>query len=131
HPFWYGEVVSILHANVSHPELPGRCERMEFLYVRWLGHDPLDEGGLEKKRLHRIGYLTQDDNTAFGFLDPQLVIRATHLIPAFQEQRTRDYLPKSLIRRPEQNDEDWCFYYVNFFVDRDMRMRYMPHAVGH
>lgn len=86
---------------------------MEFLYVRWL---PLDSSYQGAKRLHRVGYMGPDDEAAFGLLDPQLIIRATHLIPAFEEGHTTRYLPKSLVRRPEQNDEDWLYYYVNLCV---------------
>lgn len=113
HPFLYAEVISILHANVGHPDLPGGLERMEFLYVRWLDLDPSHLGGIETKRLHRVKYLDHNDSNAFGFLDPQLVVRAMHLIPAFHHGRTKSYLPRSLIRPPEQNDEDWCSFYVN------------------
>ncbi|KAF8172248.1 hypothetical protein K438DRAFT_1940544 [Mycena galopus ATCC 62051] len=29
------------------------------------------------------------------------------------------------------DDQDWRYYYVNFFVDRDMYMRYLGGGVGH
>ncbi|KAJ7459227.1 hypothetical protein FB451DRAFT_1405872 [Mycena latifolia] len=29
------------------------------------------------------------------------------------------------------DEEDWRYYYVNFFVDRDMYMRYLGGGVGH
>ncbi|KAJ7118418.1 hypothetical protein C8R43DRAFT_1137351 [Mycena crocata] len=34
-------------------------------------------------------------------------------------------------RKGLAEDEDWRFYYVNFFVDRDMYMRYRGGGVGH
>ncbi|KAJ7215822.1 hypothetical protein GGX14DRAFT_359390, partial [Mycena pura] len=113
HPFLYAEVISILHANIGHPDLPGGLERMEFLYVRWLDLDPSHLGGMDTKRLHRVKYLDHNNGDAFGFLDPQLVVCATHLIPAFYQGHTKSYLPRSLIRPLEQNDEDWCSFYVN------------------
>ncbi|KAJ7651840.1 hypothetical protein B0H17DRAFT_958236, partial [Mycena rosella] len=67
----------------------------------------------------------------FGFLDPTEVIRATHLLPGFHYGRTSSLLPRSIARRLEDKDEDWVYYYVNFFVDRDTFMRYFENAIGH
>ncbi|KAF7293674.1 hypothetical protein MIND_01147400 [Mycena indigotica] len=50
---------------------------------------------------------------AFGFLDPQVVVRGCHLIPAFSHGRTTEYLPKSIARPEAASDQDWRFYYVN------------------
>jgi len=75
--------------------------------------------------------LDSAEGGAFGFLDPSEVIRGAHLIPAFHYGRTPNLLPKSIARRPDQNDQDFFYYYVNCFVDRDMFMRYCDNAVGH
>ena len=49
-----------------------------------------------------------------GFLDPSLVIRACHLIPAFVDERTSELLRPgiSLARLPGEMD-DWTAFYVN------------------
>ena len=116
-PYWFGRIVGIFHAAVvyigpgSHSVDP---QHMEFLFVRWFGRDPGHQGGWKAKRPHRIGFVDGDDIAAFGFLDPQEVIRAVHLIPAFHYGRTRDLLPPSHLAHPgRDNDEDWRFFYVN------------------
>ena len=51
---------------------------------------------------------------AFGFLDPQEVIRGVHLIPTFYHGQTTTLLPPSITARvPSEKDEDWYYYYVN------------------
>ncbi|KAJ7166117.1 hypothetical protein C8R46DRAFT_1351546 [Mycena filopes] len=134
HPYWYARVFGIFHANVRHVGEKSKSTkptRMEFLWVRWFGRDLTHKAGWKARRLHRLGFLDHAGGGAFGFIDPSEVIRAAHLIPAFHHGRTSSLLPKSIARRPDQNDEDWTYYYVNWFVDRDMFMRYRDDAVGH
>jgi len=54
------------------------------------------------------------DSPVFRFLDPSLVIRRCHLIPAFIDGRTDQLLPRgmSVARLPGEID-DWAGYYVN------------------
>ncbi|KAJ7018065.1 hypothetical protein C8F04DRAFT_977982, partial [Mycena alexandri] len=90
HPYWYGRIISIFHADVRHvgPRSKNRTKihRMEFVWVRWFGRDlsPLGLGGWIFKRLHRVGFV--DAEHAFGFLDPAEIIRACHLVPAFHHR---------------------------------------------
>ncbi|KAI0076620.1 hypothetical protein K474DRAFT_1578014, partial [Panus rudis PR-1116 ss-1] len=67
----------------------------------------------------------------FGFVDPADVTGAAHLIPDFTRGRTAELLPPSIIRREDDNDEDWDGYYVNPFADSDMFMRFLGGGVGH
>ncbi|KAI8994034.1 hypothetical protein BD414DRAFT_411805, partial [Trametes punicea] len=83
-------------------------------------------------RLNQIGFVPEEDNGTFDFLDPTDVIRACHLIPAFAEHRTTSLLRPSPLSRPvSEQHQDWERYYVNRFVDRDMFMHYLSGAVGH
>ncbi|KIJ55818.1 hypothetical protein M422DRAFT_92631, partial [Sphaerobolus stellatus SS14] len=142
YPFWYAQVLGVYHVNVSvqqDGELT-KPTRMEFLWVRWFGRDPNWRSGWRYKRLDRIGFVPHQDSLAFGFLDPQVVIRAAHLIPAFAHGRTQDLCPPSMAR---DDDGDWEYYYVNryvldfgfffihSFVDRDMLIRHLGGGVGH
>ncbi|KAJ7858960.1 hypothetical protein B0H14DRAFT_3447001 [Mycena olivaceomarginata] len=68
--------------------------------------------------------------TAYGFLDPDEVIRGSHLIPAFAHGPTDPVTYTTLARKGDEFD-DWRYHYVNFFVDRDMFMRYLGGGVGH
>ncbi|KAG6853156.1 hypothetical protein C0991_006486 [Blastosporella zonata] len=76
-----------------------------------------------------IQFLNDDDPGAYGFLNPDKVIRGAHIIPAFYYGPTEEF-PPSLACAEDKND-DWVYYYVNMFVDRDMYMRYTGGGVGH
>jgi hypothetical protein len=69
--------------------------------------------GWKVKRLERVGFIPIDDPGAFGFLDPQQVIRGIHLIPAFNYGHMDTLLPPSIARPTHNNNEDWTFFYVN------------------
>ena len=63
-------------------------------------------------KLDRIGYVCEDDPSgAFGFLDPALVVRACHLIPAFAYGRTTSLLGPSVAR--DSLTGDWESYYIS------------------
>ncbi|TCD70859.1 hypothetical protein EIP91_001167 [Steccherinum ochraceum] len=125
HPYAYARILGVFHAAVSHRvdgQLP-TTRIVEFLLVRWFRLDTTWKGGFEARRLYRIEFLPESDPNAFGFLDPDDVIRGSHLIPAFayglQEDASLYY------------SDVYKYYYVNFFVDRDMYMRYRGLGVGH
>jgi hypothetical protein len=81
---------------------------MKFLFVHWFGSEPRYRGGWSHNRLDRIGFLKGPE--AFGFIDPDVAIRAVHLIPAFALGRTDIYLSRSRYRDAEG---DYTGYYVN------------------
>jgi hypothetical protein len=85
---------------------------MDFLWVCWYGCDMSAPGGFKTRRLHRIGFLPSDDINAFGFLDPEEVLRGVHLIPGFAHGRTAHLLGPSIARLQDENDEDWLYYYI-------------------
>ena len=122
HPYWYARVIGVFHAIVSHPQL-SEPTHMDFIWVRWYGLDPDSryKHGWKPRRLPRIGFIEDTDSIAnapaFGFLDPAMIIRGVHLIPAFKDGRTSDLLDNSsLARLPEEGDYDWNFFYVNMCV---------------
>ena len=110
HPYWYARILGVFHMNVRQGQ---RVQRMDILWVRWFGRDLEEPSGWAAKRLHRIGFFDGNQPGAFGFLDPDIVIRAVHLIPAFMYGRANALLPKSIARRPSDKDKDWNWYYVN------------------
>ncbi|KAJ8085123.1 hypothetical protein PM082_003907 [Marasmius tenuissimus] len=143
HPYLYARVIGIYHANVLYlGEDPTyrRTRRMEFLFVRWLQFDESHQWGWKAKRLPRVHFLNAEDPEAFGFVDPAQVIRASHMIPAFEWNTTSELLPSNSIVRVyeeyhenkyDKEDEDWRYYYVNIFPDTDMFMRYRGGGIGH
>lgn len=119
HPFWYGCIISIFHAEVRHvgprSKNSSKIHRMELLWVRWFGRDIEHPGGWRFKRPHRLGFLdaSEPDSGAFGFLDPAEVIRAVHLSPAFHYGRTSRLLVPSVARLFDGEDhKDYAYYYV-------------------
>lgn len=93
--------------------------RMDVLFVRWFRRDVNYPSGWSEKRLHRLQFFDQENpSDAFGFLDPDLVVRGVHLIPAFAFYRTQtdELLGPSRARRMQDGDDpdkDWKYYYVN------------------
>jgi hypothetical protein len=120
HPYWYARVVRIFHLDVWYygTENTGASAplRMHVLFVRWFGRNVTFNAGWSTKRLHRLGYFKGDDPSCFGFLDPDQVIRGVHLIPAFAHGRTEHYMGRSFVRREEEGDDDWRYFYVNMYV---------------
>jgi hypothetical protein len=92
HPHWYARIIGIFHVRVLHtgPAATNRSvQNMQFLWVRWFGIEPGHRSGFKVGRLPRIRFVPDSDDQAFGFLDPSLVIRGCHLIPAFAQERPR------------------------------------------
>ncbi|KAL0572623.1 hypothetical protein V5O48_009342 [Marasmius crinis-equi] len=105
---------------------------MEFLWVRWFGTEPDYRSGSKTAKLPKIGYVPDDDELAFGFLDPEVVIRGCHLVPDFAGGKTDELLrANNSVARPPGVTEDWQNFYVMIFADRDMWMRYWGGGIGH
>ncbi|KAJ3531672.1 hypothetical protein NM688_g7542 [Phlebia brevispora] len=132
-PYWYARIIRIFHTEVHRAEdINAPFQKMEFLWVRWLGHDSTWHSGWHTRCLPRIGFVPEDDVDAFGFLDPQEVVRGVHLILAFAHGKTDELLSgPSIAQAHSDGDEDWQYFYVNIFVDRDMFMRFRGGGIGH
>ena len=114
HPFWYAEVLGAFLITVCHS---GIERTMDFLWVRWFGVVPGYCWGLKSARLPKIGFVPSDSSSAFGFVDPSLVLRACHLIPAFADGRTGSLLHHGpSVAREKDVFDDWVAYYVNMYV---------------
>ena len=119
HPFLYGRVIGIYHVNVIYvgPGMKGyEPIHFEFLHVRWFCVDKarvqcIDSSTWEPLRLDLLSFPPATNEDAFGFLDPSLVLRSCHLIPAFAlgkkdvEKAGHVLLPRDV--------NDWDGYYVN------------------
>ncbi|KAI0822191.1 hypothetical protein BC628DRAFT_1328019, partial [Trametes gibbosa] len=110
YPWTYAQVLGIYHANIYTPG-HSRPQRVEFLHVRWFETDTTWASGSEVRRLERLRFVSWTSSDAFGFVNPAHVIRACHLLPAFQHQRTHEYLPIHTAYR--HLDGDWRYFYVN------------------
>ncbi|KAI0055213.1 hypothetical protein BV25DRAFT_1815943, partial [Artomyces pyxidatus] len=130
--FWFGRVLRIYHVNVVYTG-PGMVDfssrRIYFLWVRWFR----DDGHTAKVadcRLDSLQFAPLKSDDAFGFVDPDDVLRCSHIIPAFARGKLR--ADGSKLSSCANDADDWHTYYVNRFADRDMLMRfYWGLAVGH
>ncbi|PBK81610.1 hypothetical protein ARMGADRAFT_947896, partial [Armillaria gallica] len=106
---------------------------MHFLWVRWLDDKLRWKSGRRQAHLPKIGFGLDTDDYAFGFLDPTMVIRGSHLLPDFVGGRTHELLQtvESTAACEDQEDDNWANYHVNIFVDRDMVMRYFGGGISH
>ncbi|KAG9100818.1 hypothetical protein FRC06_003664 [Ceratobasidium sp. 370] len=128
HLFIYAKVLGVYHTNIVYHNRPPK--RMDFVHVRWLYYDYERPGRWDNKRLDRVTYLACDTNDdildSFDFIDPSNILQATHMIPDFCSDTTRDLLGHGAsIAYDNPEFGDWKGYYVNRFVDRDMLMRYV------
>ena len=108
--FWFAETIAVLHAQAYHCSTKV-SQRMDFLWVRWLGAEPDDNDSARSLGLTRVGFVPDiPDQIPFGFVDPAKVIRGCHLIPDFDAGRTYGLLGPSSVRHDEG---DWESFYVN------------------
>ena len=110
-PWLYAAILAIYHITVrtaSNPE----PETLTVLWVRWMQRSTAGLTGLNSQNYTRVGFVPWSDNigSTFDFIDPSHIIRACHLIPAFNLGRTHDLLDPSIARDPKG---DWCAYYAN------------------
>ncbi len=120
HPFCYARVLKVLHADVCY-DGPGatsatcRWQPMEVLWVRWFELDQTYKSGFKYRRLPRVQFVDAHDSEIlpFGFADPEDVIRASYLMPAFDHGETNELLgPSPLARRPMDEGVDFMYHYV-------------------
>ncbi|TEB23227.1 hypothetical protein FA13DRAFT_1640158, partial [Coprinellus micaceus] len=132
HPFSYGKVIGILHANMGYVGSIGRQGAeydfypLEFVWIRRYEVHPAS-GDFE---LDQAEILPIDTPASHCFVDPSDILRACHMVPNF-DKGPRYYDGKG--RSAIANDgSDWERYFINRFVDRNMLMRYeWGLAVGH
>ncbi|KAG6905272.1 hypothetical protein DXG01_003767 [Tephrocybe rancida] len=140
HEYCYARILGIYHVNAMYYGPLSRdavAHRLDFVWVRWFemvdGHDiPVSQAWSRSSPLGmtQLKFPPTTRREAFGFLDPNDILRACHIVPRFQsEQRGSDVGSLSGLA---QDGKDWQVYYLNRFVDRDMLMRFhWGLGVGH
>ena len=112
HPYIYARVLGIFHVNATYVG-PGMADyhsrRIDVLWARWYQH--LEESaGWDTATLDRVCFPPMADEHAFGFIDPDDVLRGCHIVPQFS--RGLRYPDGAGISRCAQDASDWHFYYV-------------------
>lgn len=116
HPFWYAAVLGVFHAEIQHTGRQSsdlRPKVLDFLWVRWFepAHNYLF--GQKQAKLPKLSFLPEADEFAFGFLDPSLILRGCHLIPAFADGETPESLTMpNAAEAPGRVLHSWNHYYV-------------------
>lgn len=113
-PFLYARVLGVFHVIVTDKSQDiqhAAPTRVEFLWVRWFKMVSNSNG------LPEVSYLPLTDRAALGFISPNDVVRACHVIPRFSQGRNIVLdgrgKPKRAISFVEHAGGDWNFYYVN------------------
>ena len=117
HTYDYAQILKIYHANVIYIG-PGsqdyRSRRLDLLYVRHYKHLPGQASHWQQCKLERLHFppIVQED--AFSFLDPELVIRGAHIIPAFAHGLKHAGEPGLSAKELANDGAEWRQYYVSW-----------------
>lgn len=106
----FARVLGVFHANVIYIGSGARHhrpQRVDFLWVRWFEY--LEERPFSM-RLPSLQIRPVDHKEAFGFIDPSLIIRGCHIVPAFAAgRRYPNGIGHSTLG---QDADDWERYHV-------------------
>ena len=107
----YANILRIYRVTVcttSNPE----PQTLTVLWVRWMERSEFGLTGPNSRNYARVSFVpwSGTPGSTFDFVDPSHIIRACHLIPAFNLGRTHNLLDPSLVR---DKKGDWCAYYAN------------------
>jgi hypothetical protein len=110
HPYWYGRVLGIFHANVIYPAegtMDFAPRRLDFIWVRWF----VPDSTCDSLPMDCVRFPPMADDDSFGFLDPADILRGCHLIPRFRQGQVHsDGIGLSFWA---QDAKDWRVYCVN------------------
>ena len=112
HPYAYAQVLGIFKVDVLHGLTMLDEVRMDVMWVRWFKIDETHQAGWKAKRLYRLKFIPPLEDGAFGFLDPDEVVRGSHLIPGFILGH-RKPSPTTPASEWDPKESDWEAYYIN------------------
>jgi hypothetical protein len=119
HPYLYGRVLDLFHVDVKNDSpnslLPNNETAMlQMAWVRWFRLDTSQgPSGFRSLRYPTVSFYDSSEPDAFGFIHPEEIVRAVHLIPRFRSGRTVEYLNVPSRGRPEAETSDWKQLNVN------------------
>jgi hypothetical protein len=120
HPYMYARILDLFHVNATNtgpnsilpPDDSGAMVQMA--WVRWFKLDRRPgPSGFHSLRYPSVSFYESCSPDAFGFIHPDEIIRAVHLIPSFKSGQTVQYLDGPSKARPEIEDRDWEHFNVN------------------
>jgi hypothetical protein len=122
HEYQYARVMGIYHVNLLYSDpttYQYKMRHIDFLWVRYfeLVRHATVQSGWSSATLDQLRFCRLDSESAFGFLDPDHVLRACHIIPRFSLGR-RHPDGKGLSGLADDG-YDWSMYYANRFAPSD------------
>jgi hypothetical protein len=112
HHFLYARVLGAYHANVmySGPGMQGfETRSLHFLWVRWYEVVHPESSGWNDSTLDMVRFPPMHEDTSFGFVDLNDVLRGCHILPAFAKGKRTANINVS---RCAKDSKDYLLYYV-------------------
>ena len=103
---WFARAIKIGHVMAKLGEAE-HYQRVDFIWARWLWVNNHFGSGWSYKRLPQVSFTPGHGDCSFVFINPQDVVRAVHLIPAFGKGLTAHLLDGVSIARAHQDTEEW------------------------
>lgn len=110
-PWSYANILGVYHVTIRTASDP-EPQTLVVIWVRWMQRSDAGLLGLNSWNYTRVSFVPWSGvpGSTFDFVDPSHIIRACHLIPAFNLGRTHDLLDPSIAR---DSKGDWRAYYSN------------------
>lgn len=96
HPYMYGRILDLFHVKVRNTGPNSlllhedEAPIVQMAWVRWFKSD--GPSGFHSLRYPSISFYKGHEPDAFGFIHPDNIIRAVHLIPSFGSGQTKEYV---------------------------------------
>lgn len=115
--FLYARVLGIYHAKVIYTgqgSIDYEAQRVDFLWVRWYEVNDDIPWSWVSFKLPAVRFRAVREDGAFGFVNPDDVLRGCHIIPAFSHGLR--YPDGGGLSRCCKDSNDWKNYYVGWYV---------------
>jgi hypothetical protein len=117
HQFLYARVLGVYHVNVIYTGagmLDYRPRRLDFLWVRWFEYVGDKSVSWADCTLDSVRFPPMASEGAFGFVDPDDVLRSCHIVSAFESGQVHS--DNVGLSRCADDSHDWRFYHVNRYA---------------
>ena len=114
HQFMYARVLGVYHADVIYTR-PGmqnfEARSFQMLWVRWyeVVNSETRSSGWDSSTLDMLRFPPLHQDNSFGFVDPEVVLRGCHILPAFDKGMRESNVNVS---RSAKDKKDYLLYYV-------------------
>ena len=86
---------------------------MDILWVHWLKINQKHQVGWKAKQFYHVQFAPNNNEGAFGFLDPKDIVCGAHLIPGFNHGYAEDS-PEGYVSKWDcALADNWQYHYVN------------------